>query len=401
MKARPFCWIVALLLACAAYPAWGLDANGPSWMPRETVTDTLALFLYQDGSPQTLAYDHHGNPGIVFCDAANVDLRYARRVPGVGWAHTVVDANGSVGWYPSLAYDRYERPAISYYNSSNGDLKFACFNGTSWNTQTVDSNGSVGRYTSLAFDVYGHPAIAYYDATNTSLKFVHDTDGDLSFLDETPVTVVNDYNEGRCTSMAFDGLNRPMVAHYDDTNDDLRFSVEEPGVGWVTTTVDNYGSSGWTPSVAINPTTGRPAIAYPRSNDLAYAEWDGTQWDITVVDSTGTVGFNASLAFDPADGNPAISYCDISNENLKFAWYDGSSWHTQTVDSNGAVGRSTSLAFNDYGTGWPSIAYFDANTSVPGHLYFIEDPPSLPEPVAAVLLALGALGLIRRRHARN
>ena len=63
---------------------------------------------------RVLAYDHHGNPGIAFYDVVDNDLRYARRVPGVGWVHSAVDTTGFVGLHPSLAYDRYERPAISY-----------------------------------------------------------------------------------------------------------------------------------------------------------------------------------------------------------------------------------------------------------------------------------------------
>ena len=167
-------------------------------------------------------------------------------------------------------------------------------------------------YTSLAFDLLGRPAIAYYDITNTSLKYVQDTDGDFSLVDETPVTVVNQFSEGWYASLVFDPLNRPMIAHFDNTNDDLRFSVQEPGIGWVTTTVDSTGSTGWYPSIAIDPDTGFPAIAYYDSTntDLRYAAWDGDAWNPTTVDATGIVGAYPSLAFDPADGNPAIAYYD-------------------------------------------------------------------------------------------
>jgi hypothetical protein len=66
-------------------------------------------------------------------------------------------------------------------------------------------------------------------------------------------------------------------------------------------------------------------------------------------------------------------------------------WETQTVDWLGDVGFTPSLAFNDYGSGFPSIAYF--NNSIPGSLLFIEDPPgaAVPEPAAATVLLAGAL----------
>jgi hypothetical protein len=346
------------------------------------------------GADRSLAFDHHGNPGIAFFDDVADDLRYARRVPGIGWASAAIDMAGFVGSYPSLAYDRSERPAISYYNTTDGDLEYARFADGAWLLETVDAAGDVGYDTAIAFDLLGRPAIAYWDGTNSSLKYVQDSDGDFSLMDEAPVTVVNLFSEGQFASLVFDPLNRPMIAHLDDTNFDLRFSVQEPGVGWVTTTVDGVGSTGNRPSIAIDPDTGSPAIAY-RDNtnaDLRYAAWDGDSWNLTTVDATGSVGENASLAFDPADGNPAIAYFDSTNADLKLAWHDGSTWQTQTVDGVGSVGRSPSLAFNDFGNGFPSIAYFDSGSAGTGQLFYIEDPPAaVPEPATLHLVALAAI----------
>jgi hypothetical protein len=384
------------LLAALSFALWTAPARAitttPTWNPYETVTNTLANSNRMAGADRSLAYDHHGNPGIAFFDELNDDLRYARRVPGVGWQYAAIDTVGTVGWHPSLAYDRYERPAISYYDTTNGNLKFARFNGTAWPTpETVDATGDVGQYTSLAFDLLGRPAIAYSDDTNSSLKYVQDTDGDFSLTDEAPVTVVNASIEGYFASLVFDPLNRPMIAQFDAANEDLRFSVQEPGIGWVTTTVDSTGSTAYYPSIAIDPDTGFPAIAYwdASSIDLRYAAWNGDTWILTTVDSIGTVGAFPSLAFDPADGNPAIAYYNSGSNDLKLAWHNGTAWQTQTVESAGDVGIAPSLAFNDYGSGFPSIAYFDAGTS----LFFIEDPPAVPEPASLLLLAIGlALG---------
>lgn len=174
------------------------------------------------------------------------------------------------------------------------------------------------------------------------------------------MTVVNDYYEGVFPSLAFDPLNRPMIVHYDDTNVDLRFSVLEPGVGWVTTTIDSAsGTVPYYPSLAIDPDNGYPAIAYyypePGDPGLRYAGWDGDEWVVDEIVSGSFVGQYPSLAFDPADGNPAISYRDNTGDDLALAWHDGSSWQTQFVDTVGNVGWASSLAFNDYGTGFPSI----------------------------------------------
>lgn len=398
----PMLFVLVVSAVGTARSALAIGITAPSWKPRETVTDTLASYLYQDGSDRALAYDHHGNPGIAFYDDVDSDLRYARRVPGVGWVHTVIDGGGAVGQFPSLAYDRYERPAISYYENLAADLKYAHFDGTTWQIETMaDSADVVGLYTSLAFDLLGRPAMAYFDLGHSSLKYIADTDGDLSLTDETPVTVADVFSEGRYASLVFDPLNRPMIAHQESDNSQLQFSVQEPGLGWVTTTVDNTGDTGYHPSIAIDPDTGYPAIAYLDLGnvDLRYADWDGDSWNLTTIDSGGSVGFNPSLTFDPADGNPAIAYQDSSNTSLKLGWYDGSSWQTQTVDAVGDVGRAPSLAFNDYGTGFPSIAYLDDGSGGTGHLYFIEDPPAtVPEPTSLLLWTLGVAVLPRRRQ---
>ena len=72
-------------------------------------------------------------------------------------------------------------------------------------------------------------------------KYVKDTDGDGFITDETPVYVTTTSQRGYYATLAFDPLNRPMVAHYDGPTFDLKFSVLDTGLGWVTTTVDSAG----------------------------------------------------------------------------------------------------------------------------------------------------------------
>ena len=77
----------------AASPALAIT-TAPSWLPREIVASGIGDIGDHLGQNRILAYDHHGNPGIAFFDEAGDDLRFARRVPGVGWVHSCVDDGG-------------------------------------------------------------------------------------------------------------------------------------------------------------------------------------------------------------------------------------------------------------------------------------------------------------------
>ena len=242
--------------------------------------------------------------------------------------------------------------------------------------------------------MFGNPAIAS-GREGASCRFITDSDGDGDWTDESNYET----GLGNYPSLAFDALNRPMVAGYDKADAAVCFAMATPDMGWFSATVDVVSTpddveSGY-PSLAIDPDTDFPGIAYydELNGDLKYAGWDGDQWIIDVLDSTGDTGLYPSLAFDPADGNPAIAYFDADNTSLKLAFHDGGSWQIQTVDDVGDVGYCPSLAFNDYGTGFPSIAYFNATDT----LYFIEDP-LVPEPATLALLLSGAIVVLARRR---
>ena len=379
-------WLGVVLLALPAAVSWAIDTL-PTWEPREAVfTHTEAFWSNHVGQHRILAYDHHGNPGIAFSRSS---LYYARRAPGIGWA---AQSLGMGGPHPSLAFDRHERPAIASYDSGD-TLKYSTFDGSAWQHTTVGA-ASYSETRSLAFDIYGNPAIF------SGHRYFHDRNGNGDWADDgipsAPFEAQHTFG-----SLAFDGLNRPMVSAYRTNSGEIDFAVLESGDVWggfrtidqvVATPPDT--DSGY-PSLAIDPDTGFPAIAYydELNGHLKYAGWTGSEWIIEAVDTASDTGLYPSLAFDPADGNPAIAYFDATATSLKLAFHDGGSWQIQTVDDVGDIGYCPSLAFNDYGTGFPSIAYFGADT-----LYFIEDPP-VPEPATlALLLTGGSMVLARRRR---
>jgi hypothetical protein len=398
--------IFLLVFVYSIVPAHAIGP-APAWKPRQLVAANVNLGLH-DGADRILAFDHYGNPGIAYALASpDTWLMYARFVPGVGWQSGIADG-GNRGSYPSLAFDRRELPRIGYQGWTN-DLAFiATFNGTGWAAQSAEPAtgiGFSGEYSSLAFDSTGKMGYAHYNDKGGfspgGLRYIKDTDGDGLVTDETSVAVTNALqDQGNYVTLAFDLLDRPMIAHYNSSTADLEFAVLDTGLGWVNTVVDSTNSTGTYLSMAIDPDNGYPAISYYDASlgDLRYAAWNGTAWNRTTIDSAGNVGLHTSLAFDPADGNPAISYYDQTNGNLKLAWFNGTSWQTQPVDTPGTVGVTTSLAFNPFGDGFPAIVYGDNLNN----LYFIQDPPaSVPESSTVLMLVTIAAGALARNRRRN
>lgn len=133
--------------------------------------------------------------------------------------------------------------------------------------------------------------------------------------------------------------------------------------------VDAPGDVGQFTSIALNPVTNQPGIAYydVTNKDLKFSSFDGSNWITSVIDSDGDVGQYASLEFD-ASGVPHIAYYDATNQDLRYATRPGRSWRRRTVDATGNVGTWASLALN--GQGLPRIAYGDYTDKLVGYAAF-------------------------------
>lgn len=183
--------------------------------------------------------------------------------------------------------------------------------------------GSPGLLEQLgASCLFDHTGRAMFVAVIDDVNFRHDTDGDGSIVDETIESVFGNAGSGATScSLVVDPIDRPMVAA-SIGGFAIRFAVRDTGIGWDFVTLAPDADF---PSLAIVPGTGFPAMAYTdiANDNLVYGEWDGDQWVFTNIDTTGSTG-----------------------------WYP-------------------SLAFNEFGNGFPAIAYFGLDSA----LYYIEDPP--------------------------
>jgi len=409
--------IIALSIAgILASPGFGIGTTAPSWEPRQLVAERLEpAYPPSRFDSVSLAYDHWGHPGLAYTltdnNLALSELYYARHMTGFGWgSRPLVESEAPLG-SASMAFDRHERPAIGYREG------LASWTGASWSFNSTEGGGR------LAFDLYGTAAIAQARTAEPPMESVRFLAGprDAGGFD-TVETVAEWHSGGAATTtvhgLAFDALNRPIVAYSaPDPADpygaaEIALAIKDPAVGWMTTTLDRVSpQEPWEPipsihaSLAIDPDTGIPVVAYSvdgaEGSELYYIEWNGSAWNRSVLASGGRL---PSLQFDPGDGHPAVAYVDAATGALELSWHDGDLWQSQTVDDQVRVSGAPSLAFNDYGTGFPSIAYFTDNfDAMPpeafrSSLYFIEDPAPLPEPSAFGLLFLGAgLACVRRR----
>ncbi len=66
-----------------------------------------------------------GRIHIAYYDAGGLDLRYARKDPGGGWALRLLDTEGDVGRHASIAVDQSGIVHVAYRDETNGDLKVA------------------------------------------------------------------------------------------------------------------------------------------------------------------------------------------------------------------------------------------------------------------------------------
>jgi len=138
---------------------------------------------------------------------------------------------------------------------------------------------------------------------------------------------------GQFTSLAINPLtNRPSIAYYDATNGDLKLATQGKS-GWSISSVATAGDVGKVNSLKFNR-AGEPCVAYedPAVGALVFARQTHRRWVTTPIDSTGAK--QVSLVLD-SRGRGRVSYVHDDGghgSGLRYAFFDGNGWQHQTVE---------------------------------------------------------------------
>ncbi len=242
-----------------------------------------------------------------------------------------------------------------------------------WFIEPVDSALGVGSHVSIAVDPEsGTTYISYYDTANKDLKMARyvGSGGNCSADSNWSCETVDSSGDvGKYSSIAIDPTTHlPAIAYWRTSPTNLKLATAWSG-GWDIITVDE--DSGSYASLKIDA-TGTAHIAYHGSyGGLKYAKHvsggsgncGGNNYQCDVIHQGNGVGYYPSLALD-VTGHPRIAY----HEGGGGLWYaqpsnpgncgPGNYWDCSSIYASPGAGTYASLDVDNANT--PHVAYYDA-----------------------------------------
>lgn len=303
----------------------------------------------------TMAKAPDGTIGVAYRDIHNgytkdaddsADLEYAFGHVG-SWGHEWIDLGRGGGDFPSLAFRPDNEPAVAYYNGEQNmndgtaPILFATRPFGDYTQRAKPCSTSADCPNGQACD--GNECICSTDAQCESPKRCVIPHGICS-------VVVDGMERGlpeHSVSLAVGPDGRYLLAYYDVDEKNLMIAHSEDGLNWARGLVDSNGNVGRFPSLAIDPSDGKPVLAYYRCNEYHPNEWDcdrnhdgvyfayfagaypaeltnQAKWKKTVVseDSGASDGLFTSLAVGE-DGTVGIAY--------QYSWVDPQTMETRNT----------------------------------------------------------------------
>jgi hypothetical protein len=186
-------------------------------------------------------------------------------------------------------------------------------------------------------------------------------------------------NAGRFCSVAYGPSDTIHVAYFDDNDLAPGYARIESGgnrSGGQLIEGSLFEHGGLETSIAINPASGEPAVAYYDITNAAlkYAELAGDQWNVATVDDAGDTGHTPVLRFDASHGLARVLYYDQSAGRLRLATriLSDNPWQTSTLLGD-TMGFHPALALDADGS--LAMCFHQLST---GNLLTVLTAPLLP-----------------------
>ena len=264
---------------------------------------------------------------------------------GTSWSDTEVSVSanfGSIG----IAVDSNNHPHISHAVSGQhcGDgLRLASYDGSSWNYQSIDVGSNRGCESDIVIDENDYVYISYQVRAQSKLKVATNKSGSWDLYTADAGASTTSLYPGYMTSMVMDQQGQFHIAHFDDKEEDLRYSTGVPNGQWTTTIVESAGHTGREPSIAVD-VADNPHIVYRSwsGSSLKYATIDPatSNWQISTVSNNGDVGEGNSLFIDE-NGLMHVAFSDETNDVMMYA--TKSTGLTQTAEITVQFGQYGSV----------------------------------------------------------
>ena len=239
-----------------------------------------------------------------------------------GWSNEVVSASANFGPI-GIAVDSNNNPHISYAASGQhcGDgLRIASYDGSSWNYQSIDAGTNRGCESDIVIDENDYIYISYQVREQSKLKLATNKSGSWNLYAVDSGATTSSLYPGYMTSMIMDKQGKLHIAHFDDKEDDLRYSTGVPNGQWTTTIVDSGGHTGRDPSIALD-VADIPHVVYHSwgGSKLKYATIDSTtsNWVVSTLVNNGDVGNSDSLTIDQ-NGMMHVIFNDAANDVMNY-----------------------------------------------------------------------------------